>query len=48
MGVTALLARKCWRIIDNPDSLLVRVLKGKYFPYGSLMQTEEGERPSWG
>ena len=28
----AMLAKVGWRIIDNPGSLLSRVLKGKYFP----------------
>jgi hypothetical protein len=35
----ALLSRQAWRLIDNPDSLCARVLKAKYYPNGSLVDT---------
>uniref|UniRef100_A0A2N9GC52 Reverse transcriptase zinc-binding domain-containing protein n=1 Tax=Fagus sylvatica TaxID=28930 RepID=A0A2N9GC52_FAGSY len=37
---SALLARQCWRIIKNPHSLLVRVLKSKYFPNSSFLDAK--------
>jgi hypothetical protein len=35
----ALLARQAWRLVMYPDSLCARVLKAKYFPNGSLLDT---------
>lgn len=35
----ALLAKQAWRLIDTPDSLCARLLKSKYYPSGSLLDT---------
>lgn len=35
----ALLARQAWRLIDKPDSLCARLLRAKYYPNGSLVDT---------
>lgn len=35
----ALLARQAWRLIQLPDSLCARLLKAKYYPRGSLIDT---------
>lgn len=35
----ALLARQAWRLLDSPDSLCAQVLKAKYYPNGSLIDT---------
>jgi hypothetical protein len=35
----ALLARQAWRLIEFPDSLCARLLKAKYYPRGSLIDT---------
>ena len=34
----ALLGKHGWRLLTEPNSLCVRVLKGKYFPYSDFMQ----------
>src|SRR3989337_2866167 len=34
----AMLAKQCWRLIQNPDSLCARVLSAKYYPDGNILQ----------
>lgn len=44
----ALLAKQSWCILSQPQSLLACVLKGKYFPYSSFLQANQGSWESWG
>ncbi|KAJ9188031.1 hypothetical protein P3X46_003431, partial [Hevea brasiliensis] len=44
----AILVYAGWRVISNPNSLLARVLKGKYFPHTSFLNATLGSNPSWG
>ena len=45
----AMLAKQCWRLITDPDSLCARVLKAKYYPNGSLLQAtpKQGTSFTW-
>lgn len=42
----AMLAKQAWRLVTEPDLLLPRILKAKYFPHGSFFTAEYGDRPS--
>ncbi|CAL1399381.1 unnamed protein product [Linum trigynum] len=44
----ALLAKIGWYILQEPQSLLAQVYKGKYFPKGTFLQAQARSRPSWG
>jgi hypothetical protein len=35
------------QILQNPDLLVARILKAKYFPHGSIMDANVGRRPSY-
>ncbi|KAH1121550.1 hypothetical protein J1N35_004710 [Gossypium stocksii] len=41
-----MLAKQSWRMIAEPRSLWVKVLKGLYFPHKSIMKEEKGSRAS--
>lgn len=43
----ALLAKQLWRLITEPDLLLSRVLKGRYFPHQDLLSVEQKPNDSW-
>ena len=43
----ALLAKQCWRLILEPNSLGARVLKARYFPDCSFMDAKRWGRASW-
>ena len=42
-----LLAKQGWRLMENPNSLVARVLKAKYFPNSSFLQAKLGSSPSF-
>lgn len=43
----ALLAKQGWRLLSNPESLVARIFKEKYYPSGSFMEVKIGSRPSY-
>lgn len=43
----ALLAKHCWRLIQEPNSLWARVIKARYFPRSDFFSVEKGYRASW-
>lgn len=43
----ALLAKQYWRLINNPNALWAKVLKGLYFPNKECMEAVRGSSPSW-
>jgi hypothetical protein len=43
----ALLAKQCWRLIQDTDSLASRIIKAKYYPHGTMLDAQLGKRPSF-
>lgn len=43
----ALLAKQIWKIIQNPKSLVARVLKVRYFKHLDIMKASTGNNPSY-
>ncbi|KAG7600109.1 Ribonuclease H domain [Arabidopsis suecica] len=44
----ALLAKQLWRLLRYPNSLLSRVLRGRYFRFSDPLQIGNSNRPSYG
>ncbi|GLT26822.1 hypothetical protein SLA2020_018640 [Shorea laevis] len=42
-----MLAKQAWRLMQNPQSLWVRVLKSLYFKETSFLSARKGSHPSW-
>lgn len=43
----AFLAKQCWRILSDPNSLVARVYKGRYFPHSSILNAPIGQSSSF-
>jgi ribonuclease HI len=43
----ALLAKQCWRLLQEPDSLVARIMKAKYFRNVAFMDVSLCKRPSF-
>ena len=44
----ALLAKQVWRLLVYPNSLLARVLKGRYYRHSNPLRTGKAHNPSYG
>ena len=42
-----MLAKQDWRILTNPDSLVARVYKARYFPHDDILNSKKGYNPSY-
>lgn len=45
----AMLAKQCWRLLDDPEYLCARILRGKYYPSGDLLSAgpKKGSSFTW-
>ncbi|GMI91218.1 hypothetical protein like AT4G29090 [Hibiscus trionum] len=43
----AILAKQGWQLLTNPDSLLSKVLKGRYYPNENFLNASLGSNPSY-
>lgn len=43
----AMLAKQGWRLIQNPETLVARVMRAKYFPNGTFLEAGIGRNPSY-
>ncbi|CAL1398685.1 unnamed protein product [Linum trigynum] len=43
----ALLGKQAWRLLNSPDALWCRLLKGLYYPRGEFLHAKKGNRSSW-
>ncbi|GMI74475.1 hypothetical protein HRI_001116800 [Hibiscus trionum] len=43
----AILAKQGWQLLTNPDSLLFKVLKGRYYPTENFLSASLGSNPSY-
>jgi hypothetical protein len=42
----ALLAKQCWRLLQNQDSLVAQIIKAKYYPSCTILEAKLCKRPS--
>ena len=43
----AMLAKQGWRLLENPNSLVARLYRAKYYPYGDVLKAGLGSSPSF-
>jgi hypothetical protein len=43
----ALLAKQAWRLWSQPESLVAKIMRAKYFPGSSILEAKLGSRPSF-
>ncbi|MCH89277.1 putative ribonuclease H protein, partial [Trifolium medium] len=43
----AMVAKQAWKILQNPDTLVARLIKARYFPRSTLLEASLGYNPSF-
>ena len=43
----AMLSKQAWRLLSNPDSLVAKLLKARYYPSSSFFNAKLGNNPSY-
>ncbi|XP_030950126.1 uncharacterized protein LOC115974041 [Quercus lobata] len=43
----AMLAKQGWRLLENPNSLVARIYRAKYYPHGDVLKAGLGSSPSF-
>ena len=43
----AMLSKQAWRILNNPNNLMVCMYKARCFPYDDIMEAKLGHNPSY-
>lgn len=43
----AMLGKQAWRLMQNPNTLVGRVFKAKYYPHTSFLNAKVGNNPSY-
>ena len=42
-----MLAKQVWRLILNPNSLVAKIYKARYYPHGDVFRAKLGSNPSY-
>lgn len=40
-------AKQVWKLLQRPKSLIFRLLKGRYFRHGNILNATRGSQPSY-
>jgi hypothetical protein len=43
----ALLAKQCWRLMQNKDNIDSKIIMAKYYLGGTILEAQLGKRPSY-
>ena len=43
----AMLAKQGWQILTNPNFIMARVFKARYFPHDNILSSKKGRSPSY-